>query len=100
MTSRRSTALRTIAKEVVTMLSHPDAFIDLAMIRHQELQAECARYRLSAQAAPARGADAQLAGARARLSGLASRLRSQLRALRDPEKLLEAFSRIDYPIPM
>ena len=82
------------------MLPHPDAFIELAMIRHQELQAECARYHLDAQSDPARRVGTRLTGTRARFSAIAIGLRDRLRALRDPEKLLEAFARMNYPIPM
>src|SRR4051794_23774911 len=100
MISRRSAAKHTIAQEVTVMLSHPDSFIDLALIRHQELQAECARYRLSTQAAPTRRAGSRHSGTRARFSAIADRLRPWFRDLTDPEKLLEAFARMNYPNPM
>jgi hypothetical protein len=82
------------------MLSHPNSTIYLSVIRHQELRAECARYHLSAQVAPTRRSGRQLAVTQATVSAIASSLRTRLRELRDPEKLLETFSRIDYPLPM
>ena len=82
------------------MVSHPDSLINFGLIRHQEMQSECARYRLSTQAAPARREAAQFAGTRAKLRAIAQCLRTQLRELNDPEKLLEAFARMHYPMTM
>jgi hypothetical protein len=84
----------------MAMLSHPDAIGELALIRHQELQAECTRYRRAAQAVPAPRGGMRFARTRARFTALTGHLRARLRELTDPEKLLDAFSRSDSPLPM
>ena len=81
------------------MISHPDSLVDLANIRHQELQAECACYRRSAQAGTShRSAPRLPAGTRATLAAVLSGLRIRLQAT-EIEKLFDVFARINHLEP-
>jgi hypothetical protein len=83
------------------MITHPDSLTDLANIRHRELQAECARYRLSAQAVSIRRSESHLvARTRVALASLTSGLRIPLPGLREVEKLFDVFARINHVEPL